>query len=122
MHPVMEARWHLLARVPPRHGPGAPPLRHYYIYIFNYLQTNNMRFSFGPLTWMDQLQLSSKFAIGFDYAGHRLRAEAAAHLVVESQLWDMPLQALALPPLKYFNYQPLWPLHSMILQCRLSYV
>ena len=49
------------------------------------------------------MRLSSKFAIGFDYAGCRLRAEAAAHLVVEAQLWDMPLQALALPYLNTSN-------------------
>ena len=99
--PVGEAQWHLVVRVPPCHGPGTPRLRHYYSYIFNYLQTNDVRFAFGPLSWVDRLRLSSKFAIGFDHAGRRLRAEAATHLVVEAQLWDMPVQALALPTQKY---------------------
>ena len=72
--------------------------------------------------------LSEKREVGknviyrFDYTGRHLQAEAAAHLVVEAQLWDLPLQALVFPPLKNFKNLPLWPLHSMNLRCRLSYV
>ena len=69
MCPVVEAQWHLLVRVPPRRGLGAQRLRNYYIYIFNYLQTKDVPFSFGPLSWVDWLRLSSKFAIGFDHTG-----------------------------------------------------